>query len=50
LVEGDQYSNLFILGGRYRAADYMRVMAAPDPFHFLGQQHNTYRPAQREGY
>lgn len=46
LVEGDQYSNLFLLSGRYSAADYMRV--TNDAFGFNSRP--AYRPAQREGY
>jgi hypothetical protein len=46
LVEADQYSNLFLLSGKYSAADYMRI--TEDPFGFMRVQ--PYRPAQREGY
>lgn len=46
LVEGDQYSNLFLLSGKYSAADYMRI--TEDPFGFMTR--TVYRPAQREGY
>lgn len=46
LVEGDQYSNLFLQSGRYDPSAYMRVTS--DPFGFAQRQ--PYRPAQKEGY
>lgn len=46
LVEGDQYSNMFLLSGKYSPSDYLRVTA--DPYGFTRRQ--PYRPAQREGY
>jgi len=46
LVEAGQYSHLFLLSGKYSAADYMRI--TEDPFGFMTR--TVYRPAQREGY
>ena len=45
LVEADQYSNLFLLSGKYDHTDYV-VTNAFEPFAHM----DRYRPAQREGY
>jgi hypothetical protein len=49
LVEGSQYSDMYILGGKYNAADFMRPRNR-DPLGFWMKNTETYRPAQSEGY
>jgi hypothetical protein len=46
LVEADQYSNMYILSGKYDASDFLRVTNNGSGF----TARPAYRPAQLEGY
>ena len=47
LIEACQYSDLYILGGKYNPTDFLRRLPAYDPHGFLGDNSEpAYRPAQ----
>ena len=51
LIEACQYSDLYILGGKYNPTDFLRKLPVYDPHHFLGEPTDqSYQPAQAEGY
>jgi len=49
LIDGLQYSSLYILGGKYNAADFMRRQNR-DPMGFWPRRQMGYQPVQEAGY